>query len=151
MLISSVLLNIIIGYICLCMIQISSKICPCGLSQSYENCCSKVHQSIYNAKTAEQLMRSRYTAFTLADGDYLMKSHHQSTRPLSEKKAIVKWAKSVEWVRLEVLKTTEGENGNNKGTVEFKAYFKDRKGLQFIHENSMFIKENKVWYYVDAL
>lgn len=122
--------------------------CPCGLSSTYEDCCAKSHQSLFNARTAEQLMRSRYTAFTKADGDYLMKSHHSSTRPLSEKKAIVKWAKSVKWLGLEILGKTFGEEGDNEGTVVFKAHYVDRNGAKFIHENSRFIKEKGVWMYL---
>ena len=132
-------------------IQMSNEIpnlCPCGLVSSYEGCCAKTHQSLFNAKTAEQLMRSRYTAFTKADGDYLMKSHHSSTRPLSEKKSIVKWAKSVEWMRLEILNKTLGQESDTEGSVEFKAYYKDKEEEQLIHENSKFVKEKGVWVYL---
>ena len=59
-------------------------------------------------ETAQQLMRSRYSAFVLANGDYLMETHHSSTRPIKEKKAIVKWAKSVQWIKLEIVETTKG-------------------------------------------
>ena len=124
------------------------KTCPCGLAAAYKACCATAHQSLSQVLTAEQLMRSRYTAFTKADGDYLMKSHHSSTRPLSEKKAIVKWAKSVEWLKLEILTKTKGEELDTEGTVEFKAYYKDKGGVQFIHENSFFTKEKGVWVYL---
>jgi SEC-C motif domain protein len=124
------------------------KSCPCGLANSYEECCALAHQSLYNSKTAEQLMRSRYTAFTMADGNYLMKSHHSSTRPLSEKKSIVKWAKSVEWLGLEIINKSNGLEDDTEGTVEFKAHYKDKHGEQFIHENSKFVKEKGVWVYL---
>lgn len=122
--------------------------CPCGLYASYEECCAKAHQSLANVNTAEQLMRSRYTAFTKADGDYLMKSHHSTTRPLSKKKSIVKWAKSVTWIGLKILNKTQGEKNDIEGTVEFKAFYQDRKGIQFIHENSKFVKEDGAWMYL---
>lgn len=64
--------------------------CYCGLTKPYDACCGKVHQDIMNAATAEDLMRSRYSAFVLAKGDYLMKSHYSATRPSSkEKKSII--------------------------------------------------------------
>jgi len=53
-------------------------------------------------------MRSRYCAFVLANGDYLMQTHHTSTRPLTEREAIVKRAKSVKWIKLIILETTKG-------------------------------------------
>lgn len=100
------------------------------------------------AKTAEQLMRSRYSAFVKADGDYLMQSHHASTRPLKEKKSIVKWAKSVEWIKLDVIETSKGTENDTEGTVTFQAYFYEKGKVDIIHEKSAFVKENNNWFYV---
>ena len=122
--------------------------CHCGNLKPYTNCCEKSHKNSAEAKTAEQLMRSRYSAFVLADGDYLMAPHHSSTRPIKEKKAIVKWAKSVQWIRLEVLETFEGTEDNDKGTVTFNAYFFENGKVDVIHEKSAFVKENNHWTYL---
>ena len=122
--------------------------CYCGSLKSYANCCEKVHKNITEAKTAEQLMRSRYSAFVLANGNYLMQSHHSSTRPLKEKKAIVKWAKSVEWIKLEVIETTKGTANDTNGTVTFNAYFYENGKVDVIHEKSAFLKENNHWTYL---
>ena len=93
-------------------------------------------------------MRSRYSAFVLADGDYLMATHHSSTRPTKEKKAIVKWAKSVQWIKLEVLETSEGQENDTKGTVTFNAYFFENGKVDVIHEKSAFVRENNHWLYL---
>lgn len=122
--------------------------CYCGNLKPYANCCEKVHKNIGAAKTAQQLMRSRYSAFVLANGNYLMQSHHTSTQPLKEKKAIVKWAKSVQWIKLEVIETTKGTENDTDGTVTFKAYFYDHGKIDVIHEKSAFLKENNIWKYV---
>lgn len=122
--------------------------CYCNNNKSYKACCEVFHLNNGKTETAEQLMRSRYSAFVLANGDYLMQTHHISTRPISEKKAIVKWAKSVEWIKLEILKTTEGLSNNEDGTVTFNAYFYDNGTIDIIHEKSAFIKENNSWYYL---
>lgn len=98
-------------------------------------------------KTAEQLMRSRYSAFTQADGDYLMQSHHASTRPIKEKKTIAKWAKSVEWIKLKIIETTKGTENDTEGTVTFNAYFYENGKVDIINEKSAFIKENNHWFY----
>ena len=50
------------------------KNCKCGNIKKYDECCGIAHKSLKYVKTAEQLMRSRYTAFTMHDGDYLMES-----------------------------------------------------------------------------
>lgn len=129
--------------------------CPCGKQMNYNNCCGQIHKDISLAKTAEDLMRSRYSAFTKAMGDYLMISHHSSTRPISEKEEIEKWAKSVEWNRLEIIGKSNGEELDIDGTVEFKAYFHSSslgfKKLDCIHEKSKFVKENGRWVYISAL
>ncbi len=122
--------------------------CYCGSLKLYSNCCEKAHKNIGEAKTAEQLMRSRYSAFVLANGDYLMQSHHPSTRPLKEKKSIVKWAKSVEWIKLEITETSKGTEKDTKGTVTFNAYFYEKGKVDVISEKSAFLKENNHWTYL---
>ncbi|MBP0902794.1 YchJ family protein [Mariniflexile gromovii] len=122
--------------------------CYCGNTTPYSECCEKIHRNIQLAITAEQLMRSRYSAFAKADGDYLMQSHHSSTRPIKEKKSIVAWAKSVQWIKLEVLETSKGKPIDTEGTVTFNAYFYENGNVEVIHEKSAFIKENNAWKYL---
>jgi len=119
--------------------------CPCNPSKLYIDCCKKAHQNIHSVSTAEALMRSRYSAFVMANIDYLQKSQHSATRPSNlEKKEILTWTKSVEWIKLDVLEVTEN-------TVEFKAFFYENNSLNVIHENSFFEKENNHWVYKSAL
>lgn len=95
-------------------------------------------------------MRSRYTAFTMAKVDYLLKSWSKNTVDTSAKatKELKLWAHAVTWVKLEVLKSTLGKVNDTNGTVEFKAFFYENGKLDYIHENSFFEKENKHWVYV---
>ena len=122
--------------------------CYCGNDIPYSQCCEKIHLDIKKAITAEQLMRSRYSAFVKADGDYLIQSHHSSTRPIKEKNNIIKWANSVQWIKLEVLETSEGKANNTNGTVTFNAYFYENGKAEVIHEKSAFLKENNHWTYL---
>ncbi len=128
-----------------------SKACPCGSHICYSKCCGPIHKDIKQAITTEQLMRSRYTAYTMADGDYLMKSHYSKTRPVQDMAEIVHWSKSVLWMRLIILNSTNGQAHDDTGTVEFKAFFMDQGEMDVIHENSKFIKENGHWVYVDMV
>ncbi len=125
----------------------SNDNCPCGSLKSFAFCCSVAHSNPVFIKTAEDLMRSRYTAFTLAKGEYLIETHHSETRKNVNEKEIVDWAKSVKWERLEILAKTKGTENDYQGTVEFKAYFKEKGKLRYIHENSIFKKEFGVWKY----
>lgn len=126
--------------------------CHCGHEQNYDICCGSIHHDIANALTAESLMRSRYSAFCKADGDFLSKSQAKKYAPSpSEIKDIVAWAKSVTWVKLEVLETTNGLENNKTGTVKFKATYFDADGMGIIEENSLFEKENGHWVYVTGI
>lgn len=119
--------------------------CPCNPNKLYKNCCQIAHQNIQSVTTADALMRSRYSAFVLANIDYLQLSHHSSTRPSNkEKKEILRWTKSVIWQKLEIIHCT-----NN--TIEFKAYFFENGKINMIHENSFFKIENKHWTYLKGL
>ena len=122
--------------------------CYCGNNKTYKACCEVFHLNHGKTETAQQLMQSRYSAFVLANGDYLMQTHHSTTRPTSEKKAIVKWAKSVAWIKLEVLESTKGLKKDEQGTVTFNAYFYENGKVDVIHEKSAFIKENEHWKYL---
>lgn len=125
--------------------------CPCGSGRSFATCCEPIIKGKTDATTAQELMRSRYVAFTLANVDYLMRSHHSSTRPIKERKSIERWAKSVKWIGLTVLNTQAGEANDTIGYVEFKALYLEDGKLQQIHERSLFERENEKWVYVSGV
>ena len=126
-------------------------ICPCNPGKLYKFCCKIAHNDILKVQTAEQLMRSRYSAFVLAKMNYLQKSHHSTTRPSKkENKKIARWTKNVEWVKLEILTTKKGNVNDSTGEVAFKAYFLENGQLNTIEETSRFDKEDGYWVYLDG-
>ncbi|WP_317048371.1 YchJ family protein [Flavobacterium aciduliphilum] len=99
---------------------------------------------VHKAPTAETLMRSRYSAFATGAADYLLATTHRSTRKQHDKAAILDWSQTNQWIKLEVLHTTET-------TVTFQAYYLDAHLKAQIHrEKSRFIFENGQWFYVDG-
>lgn len=122
--------------------------CPCGLNREYDKCCGELHSGKVHNVTAEQLMRSRYCAFTMADGAYLLNSHHSSTRPILQMPEIIKWAKSVDWIGLEILSRSGGNLNDTIGTVQFKAHYFEKGKLDYILEHSEFVRENQRWVYL---
>ena len=54
--------------------------CPCSSGATYDTCCGPLHAGQKAAATAEQLMRSRYSAFALGLTDYLVETWHPDTR-----------------------------------------------------------------------
>lgn len=126
------------------------NLCPCGSGLSYTACCEPIISGKKDSLTAQELMRSRYTAFTQANTDYLMRSHSVKTRPVKERKSIEKWAKSVVWMGLTIIQTQAGEASDELGYVEFKALYLENGKPQQIHEKSLFQRENGKWVYVSG-
>ncbi|GGI25025.1 YchJ family protein [Pedobacter mendelii] len=119
--------------------------CTCGSGLSYGNCCQPYHQRLRNAPTSEALMRSRYSAFVIADGDYLFETTHSSKRKGNSKDAYLKSAKNTKWVKLEIV-------SSDYDIVEFKAYYLNKKfQTEVLHEKSNFRLEDGKWYYVDGI
>lgn len=125
--------------------------CFCKSNLPFENCCEPIIKGERSAATAEELMRSRYTAYVISDINYLMRSHHRSTRPLKDKKDILQWTKSVTWLGLVIVDKKAGSVNDSEGRVEFKASYLENGQLQCIHEDSFFIKEKGVWYYKNGI
>ncbi len=122
-------------------------LCPCGSKENFDSCCQPIIEGRIAAPTAERLMRSRYTAFTLGNGEYLMKSWHADHRNLSEQKETEQWAKSVKWMKLQIDAVEAGQADDTEGYVTFQAFFSDKGKVFKIHEKSLFYKVDGEWYY----
>lgn len=127
------------------------NLCTCGSGQLFVNCCEPIISGGKEAATAQELMRSRYTAFTQANIDYLMHSHSVKTRRNNDRRSIEKWTKSVSWMGLTILQTQAGEASDEIGYVEFKALYLENGKLEQIHERSLFHRENQKWVYVSGI
>jgi len=126
-------------------------LCPCGSTLTYQACCGLIISGAREAATCQELMRSRYVAFTMHNVDYLMRSQHSETRSVKESGQIKKWAQSVQWMGLTILHTQEGEATDQIGYVEFRALYLEGGKMQQIHENSLFKRENQKWVYVSGV
>lgn len=124
--------------------------CHCGRELTFQDCCGAIHKGKQIAETAEDLMRSRYSAFVEADVDYILATYAKETCPLNEREEILEWAKSVEWIGLEIINTKAGQEDQSEGFVEFKAHFKENGNINVLHENSFFRKETEKWVYVSG-
>lgn len=120
--------------------------CPCGLPATYDACCGRLHQGDAKAVTAEQLMRSRYSAFAVGDTAYLARSWHPDTRP-----GTIRDHPQRTWTGLDVLATTGGGMLDQEGTVEFEAHHRDPDGDHVLHEHSTFRRVDGAWVYVGRL
>ncbi|MBU0681934.1 MAG: YchJ family protein [Proteobacteria bacterium] len=119
--------------------------CPCGNNQMYASCCNPYIERGKLPPTAEALMRSRYSAFALSNGAYLLRTWHPSTAPNE-----LNLETSAVWCGLEVLATEGGKANDDKGMVEFKAQYINQGKVGTLHEVSRFIKQEGRWLYVDG-
>ena len=118
--------------------------CYCGSLEPFELCCNRYINGAQEAPTALALMKSRYSAYTTHQADYLLETTHSSQRKLYSKTEILNWATANKWQKLEIIAATDN-------TVEFKAYFMDENSVnQVHHEFSTFKQENGSWFYVDG-
>ena len=123
-----------------------AAVCPCRASAAalpyaalpYAACCGRYHAGPLHglAPTAEALMRSRYSAFVLDLGGYLLATWHPRTRPaVIEPNPI-----GLKWLGLEVRHCALQDADH--ATVEFIARSKLGGRAQRLHETSRFVRED---------
>lgn len=106
---------------------------------SYESCCEPLHREKQRAATAEQLMRSRYSAFALAEVDYLIATHPDSLTPLLQRrKELRKNCREVRWLGLKIKAVEAGGVDDLEGTVTFEAIFGAGGQRNVMTETSLF-------------
>jgi SEC-C motif-containing protein len=91
-------------------------------------------------------MRSRFSAFSVGDEAYLMRTWHPATRPPH-----IGLDKSLRWVRLEILETTDGSPFHTDGTVRFRAHYLERGRPGHLEEHSRFVAQHGTWLYVGPM
>ncbi len=125
--------------------------CPCGSEKKYKKCCKPFHEGL-NPKTAEELMRSRFCAYSLNNAFYIINTTHVDNQDYTSninswKEDITNFSMCTQFVKLELIDSIEGDS---ESFVSFKAsLIQDNKDASFI-EKSRFLKVNNKWLYVDG-
>ena len=142
-----------------------SQPCPCGATTvamgggaklaakkvapwAYGQCCGRwLEAGPQNgpfAPDAQQLMRSRYTAFVLEREAYLLATWHPGHRPPH-----IEFDLGVKWLGLEVRDCCS--TGADTAEVEFVARHKPNRGPAIrLHERSRFVRNDDRWLYLDG-
>jgi SEC-C motif-containing protein len=132
--------------------------CPCG-GPAFASCCAPYLSGEAVPQTAEALMRSRYTAYTMGNEAYLRATWHASTRPAEP---IVNENEKLQWLGLEVKsalrlrqrKVNLPDSPPGEDHVEFVARYKTGGRAHRLHEVSRFVREDEGgiarWFYVDG-
>lgn len=120
--------------------------CPCGSGRPYDECCGALHRGERVAATAEELMRSRYSAFARGDEGYLIRTWHPSTRPES-----LSLDPRHRWTGLTLTATTGGGPGEDTGTVTYRASSIGVDGAPHeMREHARFARRGGRWTYIDG-
>jgi SEC-C motif domain protein len=125
------------------------EICPCGSKKQDRYCCGQYLLRKATPETAEQLMRSRYTAFCRGNIDYLIATLHPDKRTAKDRTELAKTINNTQWLGLTIINTLKGKKTDLTGCVEFEAVYKTNEPRQ-LHERSQFIKNNGQWFYLEG-
>lgn len=135
----------------------SPSTCPCG-GATFATCCAPFLAGEAVPPTAETLMRSRYSAYTLGNEAYLRATWHPNTVPADP---IVGENEQTRWLGLEIksalrLRKRQANllESPDADTVEFVARYKIGGRAHRLHEVSRFVRETHDgvarWYYLDG-
>lgn len=90
-------------------------------------------------------MRSRFSAFAVADSAYLLTSWHPDTRPTG-----LDLDETITWRRLQIVDTESGGEDDTVGVVEFRAQYVHHGKRHILHERSRFERVGGRWRYLDG-
>lgn len=117
--------------------------CPCGQDRPLAACCGPYLEGQAVPETAEQLMRSRYSAYSIGNIDYICETEESPNRDTIEN-----WARSTRFKRLRVLAGERGGKEDETGTVTFEADFETNGENGTHRETSQFQKHEGRWIFV---
>lgn len=119
--------------------------CPCCSGEQFDDCCQRILRGEVDAATAEQLMRSRFSAFAVSDAAYLLTSWHPDTAP-----KVIDLDPTQRWYRLDIHRVQAGGLLDRTGGVEFSAHYRHPEGNGVLREASRFVREDGRWLYLDG-
>ncbi len=154
--------------------------CYCGSEQAFTHCCQPLLLGKQYAMTAEQLMRSRFSAYCTQQIDYIAHTYHASKRSAAATVEIRSFAQAAYFLDLHVLScsaVTElsrddlqlsschsaaetmpeylahdlPADSSAVATVSFSARFILQDRLQQLTELSRFVLCGGRWFYLDGL
>lgn len=98
-----------------------------------------------DAVRAEDLMRSRYTAFAKRLTQYVVYSWDPATLPED-----LSFRDGLTWTGLEIVATELGGPDDDTGVVEFIATHEHAGHRGRLHERSRFVRHDGRWVYLDG-
>lgn len=138
--------------------------CPCGTGRKYIDCCAPFHHKEKSCLTMTDVLRSRYTAFSWRNIQYIIETTNEACRDYRNDQ--IAWAKdldktgmfdSFDFVSLEAGQEEQGEINENEGFIKFKVTLRAKEDTSFalagqetvVSERSRFLRDptTGVWSY----
>lgn len=121
--------------------------CYCGKDLSFEACCQPLILGKKPALDAEQLMRSRYSAYCVNACEYIHKTYAQSYQTANPVAEIAAFAELANFIKLEVF---EHKTVNDTATVHFRVHYLCDGYYCQLEELSHFVTEQGLWRYTEG-
>ena len=128
----------------------NEEACPCKSGKNFGECCGPIIAGTAKAETAEALMRARYSSYVAGDIDFLKSSATKAVQEEFDEQASKAWSAAAQWHGLEIIRCEEGQKGDKKGVVEFRALYTANGEFCNHHEVSSFVKEADGWKFEDG-
>jgi len=125
-------------------------LCPCGSKKKYASCCAPLLAGERLAETAEELLRSRYTAHVKLAMDFVKDTTHPDQLSKYEPESARNWAEKSQWEALEILGIEGGGLEDEEGFIEFVARYSQKGKLKNHHEMAQFKRFQGHWYFYDS-
>lgn len=121
------------------------KDCPCSSGKPYKECCKPRHDGTRPAETPEALMRSRYAAFALGLGEYLVDTlaRDHDDRKLPREALVRELSRVKDRQRFMGLRIVEAKDDE----VVFVARIFEKGQDRSFSERSTFVREDGAWKY----
>lgn len=125
--------------------------CPCQSGVAFDVCCGPLLKG-GKARTAQALMRSRYTAYAQGDVAHLHRTLAPEHRATFDPVEIAASMAQTQWIGLQILDTVDGGETDDTGIVDFAARYLLRDGqVRVMRERSRFRRdEDAGWVYIDG-
>lgn len=129
--------------------EIDSRDCLCSSGKTYGTCCKLFHQGLKLPQTAEELMRSRYSAYALNNLTYIKNTMQgKAAQGFSDQESDKQ--QSHRLLGLEVMRHFADKKNSSHAFVEFRALHQYQGKCTVIQELSEFFKIDGKWFYVDG-
>jgi SEC-C motif-containing protein len=123
--------------------------CPCDSKLLYHKCCKPYHEGSLLPETAEQLMRSRYSAYALGLVNYVMDTTHPDNPSFTADRAA--WGEDLrrfcQVTKFQSLEIKSREGDREIAFVTFRAGLLQGTTDASFTERSKFMKVDFRWLY----